>query len=744
VKKLIILMLFLTVLCGVQISVASDFEYNTTRNALSGLDPANVYISAGEFWTPQHNNPTDARVLYDGVYDMVEGYSGTRWCVQGVANGAYIIFDLERILEINRIVIHSGYSQELLPKDAIEALRDFDVYIWDGVDFVIWEEACVRGNTNHVIDIDNISASTKKLKIISRQEGDFRIREIIISSPQVRAELKVLRNNSEMNFGYSKPEVLDGNVMVPLEEVADALGISYRWNDAKGRSVITNDSKEITFTMGKKIMKVECEEMEIPAAPYLVGSRVYLPLRALAESLDYYVFWYDEEYTANIVSYEFLHNLSLTDMGPSPFALEAGGVKKEIFSTAKADFVQITCDGETEIELIYSEEIKSIRVLPQKENIKPTINNNKAHFTVQSGQHLNVEINDDLNRPLFVFVNPTAPRPDENDPNVIFLDKQKMYYYPIFRLSENQTVYLGDDVVLFGGFLLQNQKNIKIIGNGIIYSSDSVGACVKMMECESFEINGPVAINTGKWHNFWVKSENLKANNYKIIGNAMYSDGIDIVSSKDVELNKIFVRSDDDSICIKGNILTRPYTNGNVENVRVTNAVIWNGEGGNPIQIGAELDAEYVRDLVFKDIDVIHRETIPSKFQRAAITIHNAGTAHISDVLYEDIRVQSSEENLVYFVIYQSHHWTGSEKRGKITDITVKNMTLYEGPDAPSFIKNQVLVIWEGPRYWSDETVEVDNIVFENLNYKGMLVKSIADAQSCGFIIDSGINIAFK
>ena len=91
-----------------------------------------------------------------------------------------------------------------------------------------------------------------------------------------------------------------------------------------------------------------------------------------------------------------------------------------------------------------------------------------------------------------------------------------------------------------------------------------------------------------------------------IMSRIVTGDGIDITSSQDVEVKNCFIRSTDDSICIKSQRLFEdPSTVRDVTKVRVHNNVIWNAEPGNAIELGYALQSE-IHDLVFEDCDIIH------------------------------------------------------------------------------------------------------------------------------------------
>ena len=83
-----------------------------------------------------------------------------------------------------------------------------------------------------------------------------------------------------------------------------------------------------------------------------------------------------------------------------------------------------------------------------------------------------------------------------------------------------------------------------------------------------------------------------------IMSRIVTGDGIDITSSQDVEVKNCFIRSTDDSICIKSQRLFEdPSTVRDVTKVRVHNNVIWNAEPGNAIELGYALQSE-IHDLV--------------------------------------------------------------------------------------------------------------------------------------------------
>ena len=738
--KINLLLLLMIGALLLNVSAFNELEYNVEKNILRNLPSENITISAG---TISFDADVGKAVICDGKYDTVTGYSGTRWAVEEEQYGATIEFDLGKVYDLNMLVLETGYPCDLEFVENCEIWNSFDVYYHNGFDYVKAENASVKNRYEYHIELSLKGIYTRKLKIVSTQSTNFRVREIILTENKAyNNPIKCFYNGKLIDFTFYMPEIVNGRVMVPLNDMQSAMGFEYIWNDGEQSAIIVVGDDEIVFPVGTENYIKNGNNVICDTKTYLKGSVPYISVRSLVEALGGYVFWDNENSFVTILSNEKFHNLALDDVGDSPFKeVRINNEPTDVFCTPMCDFAQFTSDGTAEVVITYDQPINDIKVLPRNENIIPVVNGNKATFTVTSGQQLDVEINGDLKRPLFLFINPSIKRP-EDDGNVIFLDQQKYYERPITRVKDNQTIYIGDNVVVNGGFLLQGVENVRIIGNGIIYSSESLCSPVKMIGCKNVNINGPTVVGSGKWNNYWTNSDYIEANNYKILGSVVWSDGIDIVGSRNVKVKKIFIQNQDDGICIKSHVANRPDSAGDVFNILAEDCVIWSTDAGNAIEIGWELDGDIVKDLTFRNIDVIHRQTQDYKNERGALTIHNCGRANISNVLYEDVRIEQSDEQLFNIGNYVASGFN-TKSEGSIKDIYFKDIVLYGGYDAPSYIR-KYSTKQGNPFTVLDELTEVDNIYFENINYKGKYIKTKAEAEACGFHIDDGINVEFK
>lgn len=733
VKKLIII--FITVFFLPIVVHAA--EYNLNNNLLFGLSPNNVRISTGTISTDGSTEKT-TQVLYDGFYDSISGNSGTRWAVETEPLGAMLEIEFDKVERIGKIIVVSGYTA--LTAQSPEIIEAFDIQYFDGAEYVTINS--VKDNDQRFLELETEPFYTKKLRLISETNHNFRIREIIVlpvgcelnSPSSIVGNISVTFNGRIVSFYKDQPRIsANGDkIMVPIMFAEEALGAQVTWMDDTRQIMVTKEDKTLLFKVGSRELETKSGITDIGAEVEIEESRVYVPIRALGEALGNDVMWDKDTNTVSVLSYEAKHLINSGNRDYADCKVYADGVEKEVFTTLNCDFVQITADKPVFVEVETKKELEKVHIRPSNLKIKPEylVGSGNLAFTAQPGQFLSVEMNDDLERPLFVYINKSIAKPDINAPNVIYYEGGLRHNVGIKNLDDNTIVYLGENAIIDGGFAANGKKNIKILGNGIINGTAVKGSCTNFVNCENIEINGPVAVGANEWLNKWFCVNGGLIKDYKILGSLVYSDGIDLLGSSNITVDNIFVRNEDDCVAIKTK-KSNINVSGNVENITVQNAVFWNGESGNSMEIGYELDGDYVRNITYKNIDVIHRGTKSSKFNRAAISIHHAGNATVSDILYEDVRVESTDEGLVNMTFFNMPNWGSGG--GIIERVTVRNLSLMCGPEAPSYLSVSANSV-ENP---------MRGILFENLMYKGKKITSVQEAIMNGFKIDPAVDVKF-
>ncbi len=419
------------------------------------------------------------------------------------------------------------------------------------------------------------------------------------------------------------------------------------------------------------------------------------------------------------------------DVTPPPYQVFADGKQAKVFATANCDFVQLEADAPVEVT-VEMPGIQTAAIRPSRLERAFHISETGLSFTAQCGDYLSVELNGNLERPLFVYVDRPIAVPDEAGMQVIKYEGDTVHDIGATKLSDNTIVYLGHNTVVRGKFFADNAQNIKIIGHGVIDATTERTATM-FVQCKNIHMDGVCCVGYYGWNNKWFCVDGGSAANFKVMSTGVTSDGIDLLGSSNITLKHLFVRNEDDCVCLKTKKKQTGYSicAGPVENIVVDGCVFWCGERGNGLEIGYENDEFPVRNVVFKNVDVIHRHRAAHTFRRAAISIHCAGSGEVSNITYDNVYVESTRENFIYISHVIAPDWGNSG--GVIENITLKNITLAGGSDAPSYIFSDT----------GGKKLPIRGIVFENLTYKGKAIKSKEDAKACGFVIDDEAEVTF-
>lgn len=209
------------------------------------------------------------------------------------------------------------------------------------------------------------------------------------------------------------------------------------------------------------------------------------------------------------------------------------------------------------------------------------------------------------------------------------------------KLKSGESVFVDKDALVFGSVYAENAENIHIFGNGIFddsfeerfyshcYASFTNGN-VKFYECKNVLIEGVMLKNSAIWCLNFFACENAVADGIKIFGQWRYNtDGIDIVNSRNITIKNSFIHSFDDTISIKG---IHRYATRDNEHIYVENCTLW-CDWGKTCEVGIETMCRKYDDIVFKNIDIL-------RAGNTALDIANGIVAEISNVVFEDIRIE--------------------------------------------------------------------------------------------------------
>jgi hypothetical protein len=296
------------------------------------------------------------------------------------------------------------------------------------------------------------------------------------------------------------------------------------------------------------------------------------------------------------------------------FELEVNGQPVFVYNTRLAAVAYFSFEGKVDIKITYLSPVLNYDIRPKSRNIVAELYRNQIRFSLDKPENLSVEINRNLKRPLFLFANPPESNvPDKKDANVVYFGGGMIHYPGEVFIRDNQTVYIEGGAIVRGHFKTLKGRNIKIMGRGILDNSrynKGEHRPIEINQCENVLIEGIILTESRHWSCASFASRNVTYNNLKIVSDNDWDDGIDIVGSQQVLVNNCFIRTKDDCIAVKAGVtyFTDFYSGANVDSIVIQNSVMWNGSWGNGLEIGFETRADTIRNVTFRNCDLIHVE----------------------------------------------------------------------------------------------------------------------------------------
>ena len=424
------------------------------------------------------------------------------------------------------------------------------------------------------------------------------------------------------------------------------------------------------------------------------------------------------------------------------------GVKRPLQQTEIAAFCSFTSQPGNKVTVISAAKIENVIIRPLSLGIQPVVKGNEISFEITRPCQLVVEVNG-WHKALHLFVNPSAAPEKHNSSDLYF--GPGLHFPGIIFAKSNQHIILDSGAVVFGAIYGRDIHDLSIGGSGVLDGSrlvrnvDTVNL-IELINCKNVQVSGVVLRDAPIWTLMTYECRDIRIDNIKIVGMWRYnSDGIDLVNSKDIVVENSFVRAFDDCLVIKGfHRSANPETPvWNISDIVFRNCVVWN-DWGRALEIGAETVADSISHILYSNIDIVH-------FIHIALDIQNGNRAIVSDVKYEDIRIEDPITENAYlddlkdpildisevknnprntkkfvqddlgrlFVIeIQENGWVKDKSLGSVFDINYRNINYQSAWKPKSFFTG----------FSADHAIR--NIRFENIQIQSL---KITDGREAGF-----------
>ena len=358
---------------------------------------------------------------------------------------------------------------------------------------------------------------------------------------------------------------------------------------------------------------------------------------------------------SQVIAYPFPAGLPAS----SRFQITVDGHAVFTHAAEVADFAMFAIRGPVEVTVVCHEPVANAILRPRSRNIVPQWDAQTVRFTVNSPGPLSLEINGKTRPALLLFIDPPEdPAPAPDNPHVVRFAGGQLHEPGEIQLRSDQTLYMEPGAVVRGTVRAVGADRIRILGRGIFDGRPRTTKTqfLDFRGCSQVELSDVLVLGSYGWTIVPWNCRDVRLTNVKVFSWRDNDDGLDICSSRNVTVDRCFFRTKDDCIAIKaprkeyfpaadssdnGSSPTARQTDFDVDNVVVQRSVFWNAEWGNALEIGFELLTPHVRNIVWRDCDIIRVET------GAVFSIHNGDSASVEDVRFENIRVEDARDKLV-------------------------------------------------------------------------------------------------
>ena len=462
-----------------------------------------------------------------------------------------------------------------------------------------------------------------------------------------------------------------------------------------------------------------------------------------------------------------------------PFNRRWPGHQRGIEQTELINFLSMESDEEVELRIVPKTPSLSVRICPRDIGKNAVINasgeitlkiGGAAHFTVEPCGRT---------RALHVFVDPVSGYEiDKNDSSLLYFGKGEHDVGDI-HLQSGQILFIDEGAVVYATVFAKHAKNIKILGRGILdnsknretilYEANVKGNTeavnnvkrthtVNLVCCEDVTVDGITIRDSLVYNMDCCSCKNVHISNIKIIGCWRFnSDGVHFSNCTDCSLTNSFLRTYDDSICVRGfanyeykaflDDISQEELSFACRDILIKNCTVWN-DWGKCLQVGTETKADEIKNVIFEDCRLIHTTY-------SAIAIWLVDDAKIHDILFKNISVEydnhilggaiQNSDSHIYSTVYDPNRasdlvymqisWhneysliPSDELLGSINGVKISGVSLYSiqkpafkffGYNEKSTIEN---VLVEG-LYWNGEPVSKE--LFEEQTVRNEYTKDI-------------------
>ncbi len=395
--------------------------------------------------------------------------------------------------------------------------------------------------------------------------------------------------------------------------------------------------------------------------------------------------------------------------------LEAYQVMVDMHDPRAASMVYFDFEGIVELEITFPKfyTVYDVKLRPEILGYSKEVEEKRIVLTLDKPGNFSVEINKDKFHNLHVFAGAIEDIPDDEAEGIFFdacSDEfneeisaapagRLVYIRPgihwiksfIWSIPSNTRIYLAPGAVLMGGLKIDHAENIEIFGRGAVYQGHlplpyyTDGMIIHY--AKNIDVSGLIFINPLHYTISFGNADNVSVRNVKTFSCHGWSDGFDMMSSRNISIENCFLRTSDDCIAIYG---SRWKNLGDSRNITVKNCVLW-ADVAHPINMGThgnyDEEGDIIENIFFENLDILeHHEFQPGYLGAMALNPGDKNT--IRDVTFKNIRVDAFEHGAVFDIQVKYNPTYNPAPGRRIENIYFEDIRVTTGSgEEPSIIR---------------------------------------------------------
>ena len=377
-------------------------------------------------------------------------------------------------------------------------------------------------------------------------------------------------------------------------------------------------------------------------------------------------------------------------------------------------FTMFDADEEVEVTVTSTNDLSKTRILPTRRGIRPSeCSAHRVVFRAKPPFKLSFEPQV-RHRALVLSAHfPERNAPKSGDKDVLWFGPGRHHFDKPIALGKGQTLYLAPGAWVEAAVLGRDCDGARICGRGVLSGlcwNWCKGPRGHMLEVGGRDVTIEDITIVGAWQ--WCivleACTNAKVRGINILnGHVLNDDGIDVVRSKGVTIEDVFIRTQDDCI-------TPKYW---CEDLKVRNVILWT-DVANIFRIGYECLGKGHRfgDFDVRGVDVlhqsIHKPAAGKMWSENAVYIQASNDMPFENMTFADFRFDAPEAGDNFACIRTQitrDQWQQHKLPGDIRNITFDDVAF------PNGLPEGAETVWLEN---IDDSRTVDGIFFRNLGHK--------------------------